>query len=234
MYTKQNMMRVVAGIDVGKASLEVSVDSGPVRRFPNTQSGIVELLNWLKSEEVNLAVCEPTGGCERLLVRSLRDSVVEVCKVHPNKVRAFARACGYEAKTDSLDARILSRYGQMFMVRSESEDEPDTEAVKELLSRRRQLVGQRSAERNRLDKGISRGIRASAERHIRWLDKEIERLDKLYKEALRSESRLSERASLYRSVPGVGELTAAVLTAYLPELGRCSSKELTSLCGLAA
>ena len=58
-------------------------------------------------------------------------------------------------------------------------------------------------------------------------------MDRLYKEALRSESRLSERASLYRSVPGVGELTAATLTAYLPELGRCSSKELTSLCGLA-
>ena len=80
---------------------------------------------------------------------------------------------------------------------------------------------------------MSAGVRASTERHIRWLDREIERVEKLYKEALRSESRLSERADLYRSVPGVGELTAATLAAYLPELGRCSAKELTSLCGLA-
>ena len=30
---------------------------------------------------------------------------------HPLRVRAFARACGYEAKTDPLDVRVLARYG---------------------------------------------------------------------------------------------------------------------------
>ena len=58
-------MKVVAGIDVGKASLDVSVDAGSVRRFSNTHSGIGELLDWLKSEGVVLAVCEPTEGYER-------------------------------------------------------------------------------------------------------------------------------------------------------------------------
>lgn len=233
MYTKHNVMRVVAGIDVGKFNLDVSVDGGPIRRFSNSQSEITGLSNWLKSQEVELCVCEPTGGYERLLVSSLRKSAIKVSVVHPNKVRAFARACGYEAKTDALDAVVLSGYGQVFEMRSEPEDGPSTESLRELLSRRRQLVSQRAGERNRLDKGISAGVRASTERHIRWLDAEIERVDRLYKKALRSESRLSERATLYRSVPGVGELTAAVLTAYLPELGRCSSKALVSLCGLA-
>lgn len=233
MYTKHKTMRVVAGIDVGKFNLDVSVDGGRVRRFSNSRNGIIELLSWLMSEEVAVVVCEPTGGYERALVCSLRKSVIEVWVVHPNKVRAFARAGGHEAKTDGLDAQILSGYGQVFEVSSDGEDGPSTETLKELLSRRRQLVNQRAAERNRLDKGISRGVRASTERHIRWLDKEIERVERLYKKALRSESRLSERADLYRSVPGVGELTAAILTAYLPELGRCSSKALVSLCGLA-
>ena len=31
---------------------------------------------------------------------------------HPVRVRAFARACGYEAKTDPLDAQV--RYGVVF------------------------------------------------------------------------------------------------------------------------
>lgn len=233
MYIIEDATKVVAGIDVGKARLDVSVNAGSLRRFSNTPSGIVELLKWLKSEEVVLAVCEPTGGYERGLVSALRSSSIQLSMVHPNKVRSFARACGYEAKTDALDAVVLSGYGQVFMVVPESEDEAGREGLKELLSRRRQLVSQRSAERNRLDKGLSAGVRASTERHIRWLDKEIERVERLYKKALRSESRLSERADLYRSVPGVGELTAAILTAYLPELGRCSSKALVSLCGLA-
>ena len=226
-------MRVVAGIDVGKENPDVSVDCGSVRRFSNTQSGIVELLNWLRRKEVVLAVCEPTGGYERKLVSGLRKSPVQVGLVHPNRVRSFVRARGHEAKTDALDAKVLSEFGRTFELRSQTEDEPSREALKELLSRRRQLVDQRASERNRLDKGVSSGVRASTERHVRWLDKEIERMDKLYKEALRSESRLSERASLYRSVPGVGELTAATLEAYLPELGQCSAKALTSLCGLA-
>ena len=34
--------------------------------------------------------------------------------VHPNKVRYFARAHGFEAKTDGLDARVLSLFGEMF------------------------------------------------------------------------------------------------------------------------
>ena len=76
------------------------------------------------------------------------------------RVRAFARACGYEAKTDPLDAQVLSRYGVVF---SESdakqpEADPDREELRQLLSRRRQLVEQRVRERNRLDKGVSASV----------------------------------------------------------------------------
>ncbi len=44
---------------------------------------------------------------------------------------------------------------------------------------------------------------------------------------------MSERSALYRSVPGVGELTAATLVAELPELGQGEGKGWCSLVGLA-
>ena len=44
---------------------------------------------------------------------------------------------------------------------------------------------------------------------------------------------LTETVELYQSVPGVGQLTAATLVAYLPELGRWDGRTLTSLVGLA-
>ena len=171
MYITQKTKRVIAGIDIGKESLYVSVNAGRVRRFANTHSGIVKLLNWLRSEDVQESVCERSGGYERKLVSVLDASPVEVVLVHPNKVRSFARAGGYEAKTDELDAKVLSQYARVFDVRVRSEDEPGRESLKELLSRRRQLVKQRAGERNRLDKGVSAGVRASTERHIRWLDR---------------------------------------------------------------
>ena len=39
------------------------------------------------------------------------------------------------------------------------------------------VVEQRVRERNRLDKGVSASVGKSIKRNIRWLDKEIERLD---------------------------------------------------------
>lgn len=44
---------------------------------------------------------------------------------------------------------------------------------------------------------------------------------------------LRAQAMPYRSVPGVGSLTAAMPVAFLPELGQWDSKALTALVGLA-
>ena len=65
------------------------------------------------------------------------------------------------------------------------------------------------------------------------LDREIERLNEEYIELLKRSDNLCRQADLYRSVPGVGQLSAATLVAYLPELGQRNGKALTSLVGLA-
>ena len=55
-------MLVVAGIDVSKATLEVSVSEGPVLSYENSATGIRNLLRHLERTGVTTAVCEPTGG----------------------------------------------------------------------------------------------------------------------------------------------------------------------------
>jgi len=65
-------MVVVAGIDVSKATLDVSVSEGPVIRFENSATGIRRLLRHMKRTGVTKAVCESTGGYERLVVGKLR------------------------------------------------------------------------------------------------------------------------------------------------------------------
>ena len=226
-------MKVAAGIDVGKAQLDVSVAAGAVRRFANSATGITALVRWLEGEGVTVAVCEPTGGYERQVVNRLWEALPAVVLAHPNKVRAFARACGEEAKTDRLDAQVLSRYGTVFELAGTPAPSPDRDLLRDVLQRRQQLVAQRVQELNRLDKGLSSAVQRSTTRHIRWLDKEIERLDDQYKAAVQRSEHLRQRALLLRSMRGVGELTAAILTAYLPELGHFSGKALTALVGLA-
>ena len=191
------------------------------------------MLEWLAAQTVTLVVCEPTGGYEEPLVRGLRQRGLPVHLAHPNKVRAFAHASGRIAKTDRLDAQVLSRYGEVFASAETPRPEPEREELQALLRRRRQLVDQRVQERNRLDRAWNPAVRASTQRHIDWLDQEIAALDQEYHRALESSEELARRADLYRSVPGIGELTAAILVADLPELGRGEGKGLCSLAGLA-
>ena len=214
-------MTTVVGVDVGKANLDVSVSEGPVTRFDNTRSGITKLLKHVGNHDVTLAVCEATGGYERALVNRLRESGIAIHVALPTRVRAFAKACGYEAKTDPRDARVLSRYGQVFPDAKVAEDgfDPEREELRDVLNRRRQFLAQRIQELGRLDKGTSPVTLRSTKRHIAWMDKESARLDAEYQRALAKSASLAERAALYRSVPGIGSLTSAILVAFLPFTG---------------
>ena len=94
-------------------------------------------------------------------------------------------------------------------------------------------MGQRVSEGNRLIKGLSPRVAASIRRSIAWLDQEIAQLEAEYRELRSNHPALSAQVKLYRSIPGIGPLTAATLVAELPELGYCDGRILTSLSGLA-
>ena len=227
-------MKVVAGIDVGKRELVVSVSGGPVRCFKNQAGGIRGLKEWLVAEGVGQVVCEATGGYERELVRGLgAGGEMAVCVAHPSRVRSFAQASGQGAKTDPLDAQVLALYGEAFELEEQPVRDGAREELREVVGRRQQLVGQRVAERNRLEKGLGGSGRKSCERHVAWLGKEIARLDKAVEALVRRHPQFSRRAELYQSVSGVGALTAATMLAYLPELGQGCAKGMTALAGLA-
>lgn len=101
-------MVVTVGVDVGKASLDIPISEGPVIRFDYTVKGTGQLLKRLKTQDVTMAVCEAKGGYERLLVSQLRKTEIAIHEAHPSE-RAFAKAWGYEAKTDPRDTQVLSR-----------------------------------------------------------------------------------------------------------------------------
>ncbi len=150
-------MKVIAGMDVGKTSLDVSVSAGPVRRFENTPAGFAVLGAWLTRQGATEVVCEPTGGYERAAVRWLQRTGVSVHVAHPNRVRSFVRAARHQAKTDALDAQMLARYGAVFPMPRWLAKEADREELQDLLRRRKPLVQQRVQESQRLDKGLTEG-----------------------------------------------------------------------------
>ncbi len=57
-------------------------------------------------------VLEPTGGYEKQLVRKLFETKTQVSVVNPYYVRNFAKSFRDFAKTDKIDSKVLSEYGE--------------------------------------------------------------------------------------------------------------------------
>ena len=69
---------MAAGVEVGRSILGVSIGEGPIIRFDNTAIGITELVTHVAAQDATVAVCESTGGYERLMIGRLRKPGVAV------------------------------------------------------------------------------------------------------------------------------------------------------------
>jgi transposase len=107
-----------------------------------------------------------------------------------------------------------------------------TRALAALLTRRRQLVGMLTAEKNRL-LSASSPVRQRLRRHMAWLERELQHTNTDVTEAIRQSPVWREKDELLRSVPGVGPVLTTTLLANLPELGTLTNKQIAALIGVA-
>lgn len=222
------------GIDVSKAHLDLALGpDGAVHRHPNDEAGIAAVLALLADSPPALIVLEATGSLEVPLVAALAAAGLPVAVVNPLQARRFAQASGRTAKTDALDARVLARFAER--MRPEARPLPDAAAreLADILARRRQLLGMRTAEKNRLGTATSGTVRADLEAHIAYLSRQIGELDRRLDEAIRSSPAWRERDELLRGIPGIGPVASRTLLGELPELGTLGRRKVAALVGLA-
>jgi transposase len=102
-----------------------------------------------------------------------------------------------------------------------------------LLDRRRQWIGMRTMEQNRLGSAADRRLRQDLQRHIAWLDQRIDQLDKELGAMVRASPLWQARDELLQSIPGIGPVVSRTLLAGVPELGTLDHKKVSALVGLA-
>ena len=226
-------MERVAGIDVGKARLDVSLAGGPVQQFANTVAGRRPLLQWLGEAAVTRVVCEPTGGYERALVTDLQAAGLPVVLAHPPRMRALARAVGTEAKTDLLDAQVLAHYGVAVPTVAAAAPDPARTALRDLMSRRRHLVDTRVQEKNRGDKGLLPAAAQSIRRHLVWAGPGDRAGGGADPAGGRRQPRVGPPDAAVSQRAGGGRSDGDQVAPPLPELGQVSGSALTALVGLA-
>lgn len=222
------------GIDVSKSFLDLAIsESAPVERFGNTPDGRRRLRRRVAQAGPVKVVLESTGGYENPLLAELVEAGLPVVRVNPRPVRDFARAAGILAKTDAIDARVLSRFARVMDPPRRPAPAPEGVLLERLATRRRQLVESRTRENNRLAGETHRVIVSSIKAMIRTIDRSIEQLETEIADQIAAHAELERKARLARSVPGVGLITAATLIAEMPELGTLSRQAVASLAGLA-
>lgn len=232
-YTfKVVILKHIIGIDVAKAELAIYLNE----KFINIENTTTAIKKWLKKQikniEIDMVVMEPTGGYERTLVNCLENTNIPYRLVHANHVRAFAKSKGSLAKTDNIDAKMLADFASTMKISPKSAIHPHPE-LKDIVDRRDQLVEIRVQESNRLDAALNRASIKSIKKHIKFIDKEIEELENYAYKFIENNSELKFIVELYKSIPGIGLLTAIRLIVDLPELSSYGDKQLAALVGVA-
>lgn len=227
------MDAVYVGIDVSKDRLDVHVlPSGEAFAVMRQGEGLAELTQRLAGLIPAAIAVEATGGFESVVAAALAGAGLPVVVVNPAQVRAFAQALGKRAKTDPIDAVVIARFVAATQPPIRPLPDEQTQALADLVARRRQIVQMIVAERQRQRRATGRTER-SIRRLLTALQTELSDLDNTLQETVRGSPAWRHNENLLTSVPGVGPVVARTLLAELPELGRLSRRQIAALAGLA-
>ena len=224
---------IAVGIDVSKERLDVHVHpAGTVLSLSRNGAGIEELTGTLAAVAPQLVAVEATGGFETVVVAALAAAGLPVVVVDPARVRAFAAALGRRAKTDPIDAQVIAQFAAATKPPVRALPDAATQALADLVARRRQIIQMIVAEGQRAKRAAPRAKR-SIGRLLEALRRELSEIDADIDETVRGSQVWCEKEELLASVKGVGSVTARTMLAELPELGSLNRRQIAALAGLA-
>ena len=226
------MTTIYTGLDIAKLNLQLHL-AGRVHDLPNTTAGHRRLLKLLAAQPGVHVICEATGGYERDVVAALHEARVPLSVLNPARVRHFARATGQRAKTDHIDAAVLSAYGQALHPKPTTPRTQQEQQLAELVRRRVQVLDILVAQRLQVERLAVPALRRQAQSLIRRLERDMEQIEAQLKALRTQATTLNERVQKLEAITGVGTITALGVLAELPELGTLNRRQAAALAGLA-
>lgn len=225
---------MICGVDVSQEFLDAQIEQGAAGgRFANTRKGILRLLDFCRSQEVELVAMEASGGYEKAAWLLLSASHMPVAILNPRSVRRFAQAMGYLEKTDSIDAGVIAHYARTKKSQPSLAGTELQQQLRAMVTRLRQLTDVQIAQRNQLRLLTDRPMRKMIQELLRLLDKQTSSLEQGIAELIEADPLWSQLNQSFRTIKGVASRTVSRLLAELPEIGSLSHKRIAKLVGLA-
>jgi transposase len=210
---------VFVGIDVAKDKLDLArSDNRQLLTVANDEKGVGQIIKLLKDIAPACIVVEATGGFERLLVNMLIDQQLPVAVVNPSRVRHLAISLNILAKSDPIDAHVLSQFARLAEPRLAQKRSANQAELDALITCRRQLVCARTDQGNCRLATPSKTARQSIDSVLKTLDKQIELLDQKIRQLINSDDDFKQLNKVLTSAPGVGPVLSSTLLAEVSEL----------------
>jgi transposase len=226
------MTTIYTGLDIAKLNLQLHF-AGRIHDLPNTIAGHRRLSKLLAVQAGVHVVCEATGGYERDVVAALHEAQLAVSVLNPARVRHFARATGQRAKTDDIDAAVLTAYGQALQPKPTAARTEQEQQLTELVRRRVQVLETLVAQRQQAERLTLPALRRQAQSLVRRLERDVQQIEEFLKTLRSQATPLGERVQKLEAITGVGTITALGVLAELPELGTLNRRQAAALAGLA-
>ena len=222
------------GIDVSKSKLDIyNSETGEFTQVSNDIKSIQKYLKTITPKQDLLVVIDLTGGYEQKAVDLFYQTGFCVHRADGRRVKYFLRSFGQRAKTDKIDAQGLALYGSKVQENLMLYTPIDRNLL-ELSERLETLKSLYQQEKNRSNlPHIGSVILKSIQKHLRFLEKEIEIIEKQLQTLILTDKKLSEKYKIMTSVKGIGSSIAMLLISMLPELGELNRRQIASLAGLA-
>jgi transposase len=227
-----NDLVVYAGVDVAKATLQLHLQ-GHQSEFRNTPKDLLQLRAQLQKVPGVHVVCEATGGYERALVELLHQGQIPVSVTNPARVRAAAQAQGQRAKTDQIDARGLTDYGQRYQPKATPPTSAAQDQLVALTQWLKQLIHGRALAKTQAEHHQDPFVRRQHAKLMTHLQSQIKAVEKQIEALLKQEVALQQRVDCLDEISGVGPRTAWIVLAHMPELGHLNRQQVAALAGLA-
>jgi transposase len=225
-----NKTKMYVGVDLSKPELVADLPGGKPRGFAQSTSGHAEFIAALPAGAH--VVCEASGGYERRLVQALHATGVPVSVVMARRVRCFAEAAGLRAKTDPIDARLLSAFGEKMQPRPSTPMATASAQLQALVRARRALIERLNQEASEAEHCTLELLQEQAKARTKFLTEQLRVLEQRVRELLASDAAMRTRAERLQEVCGIGEVSAWTLLAELPELGSCQRGQASALVGV--
>ena len=227
--------KIFVGVDVSKFTLDVfHPDTGELLKLDNSEIEVEAFCRSLKKKKRSvMVVMEATGGYETLLLNQLAKHKIEAAVLNPKRVRDFAKGIGADAKTDPIDAQVISHYALVVnpapIAMKSDQDQKHTA----LVARRNQLLELINQEENRLKQSWDDDAKKSIREVLEMLKKQRKSIDSQLASMLKNDTKNQRKIEILRSAIGVGPVTISTVLVGLPEIGLLNRGEIAKLVGIA-